>query len=149
VWRASFEGASLTAVVKDDLKKEAISKEGFATLKARIIEGVPEGKRRENALRHIDKGRAADLGAYQKALAAQLKSLACSGHEDAAYIVRGLNRQVVSGVRGAGTRIYEVGPLLPGLVEAILKPDCLVSAALTEADKAALKKIAKEASGAH
>jgi hypothetical protein len=36
-----------------------------------------------------------------------------------------------------------------GLVEAILKPDCPVSAALTEADKAALKKIAKEASGAH
>jgi hypothetical protein len=57
---------------------------------------------------------------YKKSLADQLKSLACSGDKNTAYIVRAK---------------------APDLVKAILKPDCPVSAALTEADKAALKRI--------
>jgi hypothetical protein len=56
------------------------------------------------------------------------------------YIVRGLI---------ANGRIKDTRAKATRLVEAILKPDCPVSAALTEADKAALKEIAKEASGAH
>jgi hypothetical protein len=77
---------------------------------------------------------------YEKSLAAQLKRLACSGDKSAPYIVRGLIAHV---------SIEHTGGQVHGLVEAILKPDCPVSAALTEADKAALKRIAKEARGAH
>ena len=77
---------------------------------------------------------------YKKALAGELKALACSGDADARYVVRGL----VSYKRIKGT-----GAQAPGLVEAILKPDCPVSATLTDADKAALKRIAEEASGTH
>jgi hypothetical protein len=73
-------------------------------------------------------------------LADQLKTLSCSVDEDALYIVRGLI---------ANGRINDTRAKATGLVEAILKPDCPVSAALTKADRAALKKIAKEASGAH
>jgi len=42
-------------------------------------------------------------------------------------------------------RITDTGAQAPGLVEAILKPDCPVSATLTDADKMALKKLAKDA----
>jgi uncharacterized protein YjbI with pentapeptide repeats len=72
-------------------------------------------------------------GKYKKALAGELKALACSGRAGASapYIVRGLVRN---------GRIKATGTEAPGLVEAILKPDCPVSAALTESDKAALKK---------
>lgn len=115
---------------------------------------VPDGENRENALKRIEilnpdiigpeasvreileKGRV-DEATYKKSLAAQL-SLACSG--SAPYFVRGLV---------ANYRINEAGAEAPGLVEAILDPKCPVSAALTEADKATLKRIAKEASGAH
>ena len=82
-----------------------------------------------------------DETAYRSALADKLKSLACSGN--AAYVVRGLIH-----ARYGDPRIKETGSQAPGLVEAILNPHCPVSAALTEADQAALKKIAKEASGA-
>jgi uncharacterized protein YjbI with pentapeptide repeats len=91
-------------------------------------------------------------------LARELKALACSGDANAVYVVRGmlkthrdlpnifLNKKLGPGPPGL---IENLGTQAPGLVEAILKPDCPVSAALTEADKAALKKLAKEASGAH
>jgi hypothetical protein len=78
----------------------------------------------------LEKGRV-DEATYEKSLAAQLKSLACSGEEDAIYIVRGLV---------ANYRIEATGARAPGLVEAILDPKCPVSAALTDFDKAALKK---------
>jgi uncharacterized protein YjbI with pentapeptide repeats len=71
-----------------------------------------------------------------KARARELKALVCSGDADAVYIVRGLVTI---------DRIKATGDQAPGLVEAILKPDCPVSAALTQADKAALNKQAKEA----
>ena len=45
----------------------------------------------------------------------------------------------------ANDRIKDTGAEAPGLVEAILKQDCPVSVALTEVDKAALNKLAKEA----
>jgi hypothetical protein len=164
VWRTNFGGASLTAVFENDLDERAISRDDFvalkakifAALKAEIMEEVPEDNLRDQALERIEilnpdifgpeaseqetleKGRV-DETAYRSALADQLKSLACSGDEYAPYIVRGLI---------ANDRIEDTGAEAPGLVEAILKPDCPVSAALTEADKAALIKIAKEASDA-
>ncbi len=157
VWRANFEGAALTAVFADDLKESAISKDDFAALKAMIRKEVPEGEERANALKRIEilnpsisgpetrqqetlqKGRVTEA-AYQKALADELNSLACSLDEDAPYILRGLI---------ANHRIEATEAKAAGLVDAILKPECPVSAALTEADKAALKKLAKVASGAH
>jgi uncharacterized protein YjbI with pentapeptide repeats len=157
VWRTSFAAASLTEVLEDGLNANGLSKSEFATLQSTILKEVPEGGQREQALKRIEilnpdifrpeaseqetleKGRANET-VYRKTLADQLKSLACSGDENARYIVRGL------WVNG---RIKDTGDLAPCLVEAILKPDCPVSAALTDFDKAALKKIAKEASGAH
>lgn len=72
----------------------------------------------------------------KNALAANLRGLACSGGEDAPHIVRGLI---------ANGRIKDTGVEAAGLVDAILKPDCPVSAALTDADKLALGKLKKEA----
>jgi uncharacterized protein YjbI with pentapeptide repeats len=158
VWRANFEDASLTAVFEDALEENALSKDEFTALKAMIRETVPEGETREYALKRIEilnpnvsgnkasarvilkKGRAEEETAYQKALADKLKGLACSDYEEnARYIVPGFVKN---------DRIKDTGAEAPGLVEAILDPKCPVSAALTEDDKAALKKLAKEASGA-
>jgi Pentapeptide repeats (8 copies) len=157
VWRTSFAAASLTKVLEDGLEANGLSKSEFATLQAAILKEVPEGGQREQALKRIEilnpdifgpgasareileKGRV-DETPYRSALAAQLKSLACSGDEDARYIVRGL------WVNG---RIEDTGAQAPGLVEAILNPACPVSATLTEADKAALKRKAKDATSAH
>ncbi len=156
VWRTNFEDASLTAVFEDDLKQSPMSKEEFATLRAMIMKEVPEGGQREQALKRIEilnpnisgneasaraileKGHVGET-AYKKSLANQLKSLACSGDEFAPYTVRGLVWN---------DHIKDTGAQAPGLVEAILDPKCPVSADLTEDDKAALKGIAKEASGA-
>jgi uncharacterized protein YjbI with pentapeptide repeats len=165
VWRASFEDVSLTAVLEDGVEESALTQDKFAVVKAEIMKVVPEGttKLREQALKRmeilnpdifgpeaseqetLEKGRV-DETAYKKSLADQLTSLACSKDENGPYIVRGLipNDGII-----ANDRIKDTSAQAPGLVEAILKPDCPVSAALTEADKAALKRIAKEASGAH
>jgi hypothetical protein len=42
------------------------------------------------------------------------------------------------------SRISDAGPFASGLVESILAPDCPISAALSNEDKANLKKLAKE-----
>jgi hypothetical protein len=73
---------------------------------------------------------------YKKALFGELKALACSGDADARYVVRGL--AMYGGIKDTGAEAA-------GLVDAILNQDCPVSAVLTEQDKAALKKLAKEA----
>jgi hypothetical protein len=152
VWPGNFAGASLTAVFEYYLKETTRSNDEIAAVQAIIIKEVPEGKR-EDALKRISdedpwgeydeaSGRAilekgsVDETTYKKSLVARLKNLAYSGDESVPYIVRGL---VANG------RIKDTGALAPVLVEAILKPDCPVSAALTDADKAALNKLAKEA----
>jgi hypothetical protein len=156
VWHLNFDDASLIAVSVDGLNESAMSKDEFDNLRAQIEE-IPEGEERKNALERIGKldpdnsrnvasarktleKRSVAKTADKMSLADQLKTLSCSVDEDALYIVRGLI---------ANGRINDTRAKATGLVEAILKPDCPVSAALTEADKAALKKIAKEASGAH
>jgi uncharacterized protein YjbI with pentapeptide repeats len=155
VWRANFEGASVTAVFGHDLNENAMSKEEFTALKPMIMNEVPEGgdtafKRIEilnpdifgpeaSEQATLEKGRV-DETAYRRILADQLKRLACSGDESAAYVVRGLVNN---------HRIKDTGDQAPGLVEAILKSDCTLSAALTDTDKAALKTLANAASGKH
>ncbi|MGH9637918.1 MAG: pentapeptide repeat-containing protein, partial [Candidatus Angelobacter sp.] len=79
---------------------------------------------------------------WRKALAGELKALVCSGEGYSIYIVHGLMKNDWG---DKPNRIVETGAQAPGLVEAILKPDCPVSTALTEQDKANLKKLAKEA----
>ncbi|HEX3497459.1 MAG TPA: hypothetical protein VHT02_09885 [Methylocella sp.] len=74
-------------------------------------------------------------------MADQLNGLVCSGDDSASYIVRGLTRADSFGNR----HVDDAGPFAAGLIESILAPDCPVSAALTEQDKADLKKLAKEA----
>ena len=156
VWHLNFDNASLIAVSVDGLNESAMSKDEFDNLRAQIEE-IPEGEERKNALERIGKldpdnsrnvasarktleKRSVAKTADKMSLADQLKTLSCSVDEDALYIVRGLI---------ANGRINDTRAKATGLVEAILKPDCPVSAALTKADRAALKKIAKEASGAH
>ena len=156
VWHLNFDDASLIAVSVDGLNESAMSKDEFDNLRAQIEE-IPEGEERKNALERIGKldpdnsrnvasarktleKRSVAKTADKMSLVDQLKTLSCSVDEDALYIVRGLI---------ANGRINDTRAKATGLVEAILKQDCPVSAALTEADKAALKKIAKEASGAH
>jgi hypothetical protein len=155
--RTNFKDASLTAVLEDGLKESALLRGNIPALKESMMKEVPDGRQREDALKRIEKldpdifgpgaseqetlenGRV-DAAAYRTALADQLKSLACSGDKNAVHVVRGLIEN---------KRIKDTGSQAPGFVNAILKPDCPVSAALTEADNAALKRIAKEASGAH
>ena len=156
VWHLNFDDASLIVVSVDGLNESAMSKDEFDNLRAQIEE-IPEGEERKNALERIGKldpdnsrnvasarktleKRSVAKTADKMSLADQLKTLSCSVDEDALYIVRGLI---------ANGRINDTRAKATGLVEAILKPDCPVSAALTKADRAALKKIAKEASGAH
>ena len=70
-----------------------------------------------------------DEAAYAKALAAELKTLVCSGDDDAAYVLRGLGFQRPP---------CAAGPEAPALVDFIMSKDCPVSASLTDADKANL-----------
>jgi len=151
VWRTSFD-ASLTAVFKDDAKLSPISNDDFAALNASFMKEVPEGERREQALKRIEilnpdifgpeaseqkflGMQREDETTYQQSLADQLKSLACSGDEDARYILLSL---VTNG------RIKATGGRAQGLVDAIISPmpgkDCPVSSDLTGADKALLRE---------
>ncbi len=174
LWRAELDKKSTNTIRAQRLMWEQSSEqsgpstdskpwtnETFLSLKKTIEGDVPAGDMRTEALKRVEildpGGSFADEAKmpdwrkkieaatsiepeeYKKALAGELKALACSGDADARYVVRGL----VSYKRIKGT-----GAQAPGLVEAILKPDCPVSATLTDADKVALKGIAKEASGA-
>jgi uncharacterized protein YjbI with pentapeptide repeats len=160
VWRTSFENASLTGVfLNDRLGESAISKDNFVPFQAMIMNEVPEGLARANALKRIEilnpdifgpdaseqetleKGRV-DETAHRKSLADQLKGLACSRDEDALHIVRGLIRR--DSIIHSPSRIESTSTQALTLVEAILKPDCPVSAALTDADKAALRKLSAD-----
>jgi uncharacterized protein YjbI with pentapeptide repeats len=134
------------------------TKEAFLALKNTVERDVPAGDTRAETLKRmeiLDPGGTFAGGAnvpewrkkieaaasieseeYKKALFGELKALACSGDADARYVVRGL--AMYGGIKDTGAEAA-------GLVDAILNQDCPVSAVLTEQDKAALKKLAKEA----
>jgi uncharacterized protein YjbI with pentapeptide repeats len=154
VWRANFNDTTLTAVLENGVKEDPILKKAFEELEDSFNKAT-DGNEKIIALQHIGildpaadtpsfsenarellkKGHV-DETAYKKSLADQLQLLACSGDENAPYVVRGLM---------ANDRIKDTGAQAPGLVDAILKPDCPVSAVLTEQDKANLRALAKEA----
>jgi hypothetical protein len=86
---------------------------------------------------------------YDKALSKELKSLVCSGDAEAPYVLRGLIRQpgLIRTLPGpdARGRLAAVGREAPALVDFILSKDCPVSASLTDADKARLLQIKRDA----
>ncbi|MGH6847504.1 MAG: pentapeptide repeat-containing protein [Methylocella sp.] len=173
LWRAVLSLKSIDAIRAQGLTWEQVREPSgqstdpepwtnatFFALKKTIEADLPAGDARDEALKRID---VLDPGSpfadaarmpdwrkkiedaamveseeYKKALIGELKALACSGDGDAAYVVRGLS---------AYGRIKDTGGRAAELVDAILKPDCPVSAALTDADKAALGRHAKEARG--
>jgi uncharacterized protein YjbI with pentapeptide repeats len=80
------------------------------------------------------------------ALVAHLKTLVCSGDENAIYVLMGNSNTVFKS--GVINRIKDTGIEAASLADAILKPECPVSAKLTEEDKAKVRLAAKEAAGA-
>jgi hypothetical protein len=74
-----------------------------------------------------------------------LKTLVCSGDEDAAYVLGGLLREYAR----LSSRLEAVGPEAPRLVDEIINTakstDCPVSALLTDADRSKLLRIKQDA----
>ena len=154
VWRTNFAAASLTAVLMNDFKESPVASGDFAALQAEIAKDARNEAMRNAALGRVgildpsknDPGtdvheiqnKGVDLPNYQKALVQELKTVACSGDDSAALIVRGLYRVNFP----YPSRILDTGPFASKLAESILAPDCPVSTALTDEDRAALKKIA-------
>lgn len=141
IWRTSFEKVTMVAILDLGLKEHAL----FAS-ELNMLDPTNMVPRNQNL--HPDilgpevsqapmlaKARV-DKATYQNVLADQLKNLACSGDENAPFVVRGL---------GDNGRLKDTGPFAPALIEEILSQKCPVSAALTEQDKANLRKLAKEA----
>ncbi len=94
---------------------------------------------------------------YTKSIAAVLKDLVCNGvdagafyftgrfslaHDSTVYVLRGLTYAIPAEF----TRIGATGPEAPALIDFIMSKDCLVSASLTDADKANLLRIKQAAS---
>lgn len=79
-----------------------------------------------------------DDATYAKALTAALKTLVCSGDDDAIYVLRGLE----SALNG---RLANTGREAPALVDFIMSKDCPVSASLSNDDKAKLQRIKQDA----
>jgi uncharacterized protein YjbI with pentapeptide repeats len=89
------------------------------------------------ALRTALENARADDATYAKALAAVLRTLVCSGSDNAAYVLRGLESPV-------SRRPTSTGSEAPALVDFIMSKDCPVSASLTENEKARLIQIKQE-----
>ncbi|HZZ25014.1 MAG TPA: pentapeptide repeat-containing protein [Roseiarcus sp.] len=77
-------------------------------------------------------------GVIAKTLATEMKTLVCSGHDDAASVLHGLI---------AAKRLEAVGPETEALVDFIMSKDCPVSNSLTAADKADLLRLKHNATG--
>jgi hypothetical protein len=78
--------------------------------------------------------------AYAKALATELQNLVCANDMNAIHILRGLSSEYLG-----APRLTALGREAPALVDFIMSKGCLVSAALTEDDKAKLLKIKQDA----
>jgi hypothetical protein len=85
--------------------------------------------------KRVEEARSADDKAYVKALAAELRSLVCSGGGQAIYVLRGTGFQ---------SGLYTAGPAGSDLIGKLVNrdsKDCPVAAALTDADRAQLLQI--------
>jgi uncharacterized protein YjbI with pentapeptide repeats len=157
LWRTSFEGAVLTAVLEGGLKDEPFSQQDFEALKAAIVK-APKNEQTNGALDragYLDpklsvassslggelvQKAGVDASGHEQALADQIRSLVCSSDSKDAYsILRGLMRD-----EGKASLVRQTGPLACGLVKAIAGADCPVSAVLTNEDKATLEDLASD-----
>jgi uncharacterized protein YjbI with pentapeptide repeats len=131
----------------------------------RMTETLPKGDVRDDALDRIQtldpsispppevavwrnslEGARVDDAAYVKALAAELKTLVCSGREDALYVLRGLLRHAFEEI---GSPLRAAGPEAPALTDFLMSKDCPVAAMLTDADRAKLLDIKESESLRH
>jgi pentapeptide repeat protein len=87
---------------------------------------------------------AVDDGAYEKALAASLKTLLCSGGGDTIPILRKLFQRSLSLNLNISV-IAATGPESSELVDFVMNKECPVSASLTESDKTNLLQIKRDA----
>jgi hypothetical protein len=84
--------------------------------------------------------------AYVRALALALKTVVCSGDDGALEALRGMMRnRSLGGASSFPSRLSLAGPEAAELVDFIMSKDCLVSASLTDADKANLLAIKERA----
>jgi uncharacterized protein YjbI with pentapeptide repeats len=150
IWRTKFNSTILQGIT-DGLHEKGLSKDAVARLEATFLTRVPEGKSRSDALKRIEilkleragpedgipnaiERGSLKIADYQKMWAARLIWLACVHDQNSRFMIRGF-------ARNGG--IAATGPLATGVIEKILSPQCPVSAALTEQDKADLQRIAK------
>ena len=78
---------------------------------------------------------------YTHALATTLKTLVCTGDDDAAYILQGIEDSLNGRLRDAGLEA-------PALIDFIMSKNCPVSAWLTDADKVNLLRIKQDTEAA-
>ena len=98
-----------------------------------------------------------DDAAYFKTLASVLKSLVCTGGDEAIDILRGMLggfrstagdlvvQRLFTSERLGQSRLVAVGPEAPALIDFILSPSCLVSSSLKDGDRAELIIIKQDA----
>jgi len=151
IWRTKFNSTILQGIT-DDLHEKGLSKDAVARLEATFLTHVPEGKSRSDALKRIEilkleragpedgipnaiERGSLKIADYQKMWAARLIWLACVRDQNSRFMIRGF-------ARNGG--IAATGPLATGVIVKILSPQCPVSAALPEQDKADLQRIAKD-----
>ena len=94
-----------------------------------------------------------DDAAYFKALASRLKSLVCTGDDEAIDILRGVLggtrftasdlvlQRTFTSERLVRSRLFALGPEAPALIDFIMNPSCPVSATLTNVDRGELVAI--------
>jgi uncharacterized protein YjbI with pentapeptide repeats len=86
-------------------------------------------------------GASVDDAVYAKALAVELKTLVCSGGENAGYVLHGLLRDPA---RFVSTRLAATSQEAPALIDFIMGKVCPVSPSLTDDDVAKLLRIKQE-----
>jgi uncharacterized protein YjbI with pentapeptide repeats len=170
LWHAELDQAAFDKILKPDLaawdqkRAKFISKRpwdrpwtgtNYSLLEKAIVD-VPEGGGRDAAMKQIEilKSKPSSQNdarfqswsqkleratvkpdAYDQELFLELKALICSGDSEAAYILRGLIKN---------GRIAATGSKVDNLVEIILGKNCPVLDLLTQSDKMALQKLAKQ-----
>jgi hypothetical protein len=97
----------------------------------------------------LESARVDDL-VYSKALASQIKSLACTGDEEAIDVLRGtlgglrnqfpdlILQHSITWERLTNSRLFATASEAPGLIDFIMSPACPVSASLSNVDRGEL-----------
>ena len=148
---ASFEGANLhgTELEYAELDGAKLTSQLLQSVELYdvVIYGVLPSEITE-ARRYPSETRAQNDADYAKVLAAELKTLVCSGGKKTAYILRGLlrdKRKLLPSPHAIDSRLADTGAEAPALVDFIMGNDCPVAAPLSDADQANLLQIKQDA----